>query len=94
MRLSTNEVETLKKSLLNISEGAKMYLFGSCIDDSKRGGDIDILILSDKLTKRDLRKIRIDFFEKFREQKLDIVLDKTNAQKTFTKHILKQAIEL
>ncbi len=94
MRLSTNEVETLKRSLLNISDDAKMYLFGSRIDDSKKGGDIDILILSDKLTKRDIRKIRIDFFEKFGEQKLDIVLDKTNIQKIFTKHILKQAIEL
>lgn len=94
MRLSTNEVEILKKSLLNISNDAKLYLFGSRTDDSKKGGDIDILILSDKLTKRDIRKIRIDFFENFGEQKLDIVLDKTNAQKTFTKHILKQAIEL
>ena len=94
MRLSTNEVETLKRSLLNISDDAKMYLFGSRIDDSKKGGDIDILILSDKLTKRDIRKIRIDFFKKFGEQKLDIVLDKTNIQKIFTKQILKQAIEL
>ncbi len=94
MRLSANEVETLKRSLLDISDDAKMYLFGSRIDDSKKGGDIDILILSDKLTKRDIRKIRIDFFEKFGEQKLDIVLDKTNIQKIFTKHILKQAIEL
>ena len=94
MRLSADEVETLKRSLLDISDDAKMYLFGSRIDDSKKGGDIDILILSDKLTKRDIRKIRIDFFGKFGEQKLDIVLDKTNIQKIFTKHILKQAIEL
>ncbi len=94
MRLSTNEVEILKKSLLNISDDAKMYLFGSRVDDSKKGGDIDILILSDKLTKRDLRKIRINFFKKFGEQKLDIILDKTDVQKIFTKHILKQAIEL
>ena len=71
-----------------------MYLFGSRVDDSKKGGDIDILILSDKLTKRDLRKIRINFFKKFGEQKLDIILDRTDVQKIFTKHILKQAIEL
>ena len=92
MRLTHEEVETLKSSLYRISDDAKIYLFGSRVDDSKRGGDIDILILSDKLNRKNIRKIRLDFFNKFGEQKLDIVLDNTKMKKTFTKHIIKKAV--
>jgi predicted nucleotidyltransferase len=44
-------------------------------DDAKKGGDIDLLIVSDELTKKDLRWLRVDFFKHFGEQKIDIVLD-------------------
>jgi len=75
MRLLEKEVNTLKTKLLELSSDAKLYLFGSRVDDSKYGGDIDLLIISKQLTKKDLRMIRIDFFQQFGEQKLDILLD-------------------
>ena len=52
MRLSQNEVTLLKEKLAVLSKEAKLYLFGSRVDDSKKGGDIDLLVVSTKLTKK------------------------------------------
>lgn len=94
VRLSDQEIELLKSKLYELSHSAKIYLFGSRVDDTKKGGDIDILILDDTLEKKDIRKIRTAFFEKFGEQKLDIVLDRFSIDQPFTKHIINKAVEL
>ena len=46
MRLSKKEI-SLKKILQNFPD-AKIYIFGSILDDSVRGGDVDIFIITDK----------------------------------------------
>ncbi len=94
IRLSRDEVDRLKSSILKKDPKAKLYLFGSRVDSSKRGGDIDLVIISDKLTKRDIRDVRLDFFEEFEEQKIDIVLDTPEYKKLFTKIALKESVEL
>jgi len=94
MRLSQKEIETLKDSVKSISSEAEVYLFGSRVDDIKKGGDIDILIVSNKINKKDLRKVRLEFFKKFGEQKLDIVLDNTQTDDPFIKLISQQAVRL
>ncbi|MBD3807898.1 MAG: nucleotidyltransferase domain-containing protein [Epsilonproteobacteria bacterium] len=94
MRLSQTEIALLKNSLKSLSPQAKLYLFGSRVDDNKRGGDIDLLILDDTLTKKDLRRLRIEFFKAFGEQKLDIVLDTNRVEKPFTHYILDKAVLL
>lgn len=52
VRLSDQEIELLKSKLYELSHSAKIYLFGSRVDDTKKGGDIDILILDDTLEKK------------------------------------------
>ncbi len=94
MRLSTKEIETIKKSVKNISSEAEVYLFGSRVDDEKRGGDIDILIVSNRITKKDLRKVRVNFYKEFGEQKMDIVVDDGTFLSPFKKIISKKAIRL
>ena len=64
------------------------------MDDTKKGGDIDLLIIDDTLNKKDLRLLRIDFFQHFGEQKLDIILDNGDVQNPFVQHILKKAVLL
>ncbi|QOY52700.1 nucleotidyltransferase domain-containing protein [Candidatus Sulfurimonas baltica] len=94
MRLSKEEITLLKNKLYEISSDARLYLFGSRVDDTKRGGDIDLLILSDKLRKKDLRKLRLSFFEKFGEQKMDIIIDDGTFKNQFTKLIFQKAVLL
>jgi uncharacterized protein len=94
MRLSQEEIDVLKTKLYSLSSEAKLYLFGSRTDDDKRGGDIDLLVVSQKLTKKDVRLLRIDFFKAFGEQKLDIILDKGDFKNPFNKLISQKAILL
>ncbi len=94
MRLYKEQIEVLKNKLQTLSSSAKLYLFGSRIDDTARGGDIDLLVVSNTLTKKDLRLIRVDFFEHFGEQKIDIVLDNGEFKNPFVQHIFKKAILL
>jgi predicted nucleotidyltransferase len=94
MRLSVEEINLLKSNLAELHAKAKLYLFGSRVDDEKRGGDIDLLVVSDQLTQKDLRLLRIRFFERFGEQKMDIVLDDGTFKNPFVRHILPTAIEL
>ena len=94
MRLSAKEIKVLKDTLKSMSDEAKIYLFGSRVDDAKKGGDIDLLVVSNKLTKKDLRKLRIEFFKYFGEQKIDIVLDDGSFSEPFAWMIFKKAVLL
>lgn len=94
MRLSKEEVSVLKKKLKELSNDAKLYLFGSRVDDNKKGGDIDLLVVSNNLDKKDMRKLRLTFFEKFGEQKMDIVLDNGEFVNPFSKYVFQKAILL
>ncbi|HFU76962.1 MAG TPA: nucleotidyltransferase domain-containing protein [Epsilonproteobacteria bacterium] len=84
----------IERALKRLSSTAKLYLFGSRVDDTKKGGDIDLLVVSDELTKKDLRWLRIEFFKSFGEQKIDIILDDGSFQQPFHKLILQKAIQI
>jgi predicted nucleotidyltransferase len=94
MRLDKEQIDVLKNKLQTLSATAKLYLFGSRVDDTAKGGDIDLLVVSDQLTKKELRLLRVDFFKNFGEQKLDIVLDDGELKDPFVQHIFKKAILL
>jgi predicted nucleotidyltransferase len=94
MRLSNEEINLLKPTLKNLSAEAKLYLFGSRLDDSQRGGDIDLLVISEKLTKKDIRLLRVRFFEQFGEQKLDIILDDGSLSNPFVRYIFPKVRQL
>ncbi|NOQ76268.1 MAG: nucleotidyltransferase domain-containing protein [Methylococcaceae bacterium] len=94
MRLTSKEIDTIKNSVLALDASAHVYLFGSRVDDAKRGGDIDLLIESEILTKQDLRKIRWQFFDIFGEQKMDLVLDSGIENQAFINMIKPTAVQL
>jgi predicted nucleotidyltransferase len=48
MRLTTDQVDAIKQTAKAVlGEGARVVLFGSRADDSKTGGDIDLLFETD-----------------------------------------------
>jgi predicted nucleotidyltransferase len=45
MRLTENQRESIKSVVISvIGKESRIWLFGSRVDDSKRGGDIDLLV--------------------------------------------------
>ena len=78
MRLSEKQIEIIKNSLKKyFGHDFAVYLFGSRVDDSKKGGDIDILVELNKISP-DLfeKKIRVlsDIKSKIGEQKIDLII--------------------
>ena len=90
MRLDKAEIKILKQSLKKLDPDARLYLFGSLLNDEKRGGDIDLLIESERLDKKAVRKIRLDFYRQFGEQKLDIIVKSKQSQDVFIDRIAEQ----
>lgn len=74
MRLKEFEIKAIKDIIKEFDKDAKVYLFGSRADHDKRGGDIDLLIMSDKLTDDDKGKIKLRLYDKIGEQKIDIII--------------------
>ena len=74
MRLHDFEQAAILSTVKCLDENADVYLFGSRVDDSKKGGDIDLLVMSDRLGNDDKRTIKIKLYELLGEQKIDIVL--------------------
>ncbi len=77
MRLNKNYIKVIKKSFSEIFNKGEIYLFGSRVDDSKKGGDIDLYLIVDN--KIDLFKNKIKFLAKIKrelgEQKIDIIFN-------------------
>ncbi len=95
MRIGKDKIDFFKHELSKYLQDFKLYLFGSRVDDSKKGGDIDILILSNHLLKREeKRKIKINFYNKFGFQKLDLVHFLFDDPAPFKELILLESIEL
>jgi len=74
MRLSHEEKRAIKEAVYSIDPAAQIYLFGSRADDTKRGGDIDLLIFSHKITFEEKLHIKTRIFQEIEEQKIDVVL--------------------
>ncbi len=95
MRLNKEIAEFLKKEIRKLLPDAEVYLFGSRTDDTKRGGDIDILVVADRrLTLSEKVKIRVAFYKKFGEQKIDIVSFTREEDSPFKRIALKQGVKL
>lgn len=93
MRLDENERKAIKDSILAFDSACEIYLFGSRTDMNKRGGDIDILIISQVLTSSDKIPILCRIFEQIEEQKIDLIIAKDTSE-PFVRLALKTGIKL
>lgn len=90
MRLDEVEKKALKHALKDFQ--GEVYLFGSRIDNSKRGGDIDILLMPKKRFKP--LKLALETQRKFFsqcEENIDVLIYNNSS---FCQEVLKRAKRL
>jgi len=93
LRISQNDKKVIVDSILTSDPLAKIYLFGSRADDMKKGGDIDILIFSEKIDLSEKIKIKTRIFQKMEEQKIDLLVAK-DKNDPFVRLALEKGLQL
>ncbi|MDR2470977.1 MAG: nucleotidyltransferase domain-containing protein [Treponema sp.] len=75
MRISEHEKTVIIEAVKDVDPAAQVWLFGSRTSDAKKGGDIDIAILSKPIRQAPMNenKIRRFICNKIGEQKIDII---------------------
>ena len=74
MRLSEQDKTRILLAIRQFDSRARVFLFGSRAIDTKKGGDIDLLILSDSIGTQERRRIRGLICDTVGDQKIDIIV--------------------
>ncbi|MCH8536370.1 MAG: nucleotidyltransferase domain-containing protein [Alkalimonas sp.] len=93
MRLTEYEKIVILDAVAAEDENAQVFVFGSRANDNSKGGDIDLLIVSEKFSRQNIRNTRWRIQEQLGEQKIDIVATK-DGHEAFVQLIKPQAQEL
>ena len=86
MRLSTDQIQAIRQAATAaFGQGTSVWLFGSRVDDAKKGGDIDLLVCPQAHTDEDATVEHQGFMQKIKmltllerhlgERKIDIVVE-------------------
>jgi len=95
MRITKDQAQFLKSLIAEKNINAQVFLFGSRVNSEAKGGDIDILILSEtKLSFLAKSNIRLNFCKRFGDQKLDLVNFTFNSTDPFKELVMLDAILL
>ena len=74
MRLSIEEAKSIRQCVLRFDPKAEVYLFGSRADDTRRGGDIDLLIFSKRIGLRERLRLQSALEDALGLRKIDLVI--------------------
>ncbi|MDD5202732.1 MAG: nucleotidyltransferase domain-containing protein [Sulfurimonas sp.] len=95
MRLSAKYKEVILKYFNQFFKNGEIYLFGSRVDDTKKGGDIDLYLVLQEHT--NLFEKKIKFLSRIKrelgEQKIDIVFN-TDSSRLIEKEAIQWGIKL
>lgn len=84
IRLTNSQVQTIKQVVAMLAgEGAQVILFGSRVDDDKKGGDIDLLITLNHVVEHPAvlsSKISARLIRLFQGRNVDVLLSAPNLQ--------------
>ncbi len=96
MRIASQERAAIKKIIRKLDKRAEIYLYGSRANDTLRGGDIDLLIVSNRLLLTDKLNCLIKIKDALGEQKIDILIKSAEDFRSdhFVAQILKSAVLL
>lgn len=99
MRLLKNEITAIKEvSLAIYGEKSKVILFGSRVDDTVKGGDIDLYLIPGRaFTPSELRAQRIKYLVSLKsrigDQKIDLIIS-TDNNRLIEREAISKGIEL
>jgi len=93
MRLKDEEKQVILQTIHSIDPNAKIYLFGSRVNDSDKGGDIDLLVFSQKISYGDKLTVKKNIFSVLEEQKIDLIVTKDGSE-PFVRMVLEQGVQL
>jgi len=94
MRLAKWEIKEIKEAAkLVFGQNVRVMLFGSRVDDNKKGGDIDLYVITDDPSMEKEGKFWIELQKRLGEQKIDIILSEDPNRK-IEQVALKEGIEL
>ena len=95
MRLSKRYIEVINKYFKEFFENGEIYLFGSRVDDSKKGGDIDLYL--EVKDHSNLFEKKLKFLSRVKkelgDQKIDVVFN-TDSSRLIEKEALQWGIKL
>jgi predicted nucleotidyltransferase len=78
MRLTPNQRTAILAAVDRQDPEARIILFGSRANDRAKGGDIDLLIVSDRIGLHQEWEIRRDILDEIGWQKLDLIVRRSN----------------
>jgi len=93
MRLARQEREAITSAIHQADSDAEIYLFGSRVDDTARGGDIDLLVLSQKIKLMAKLDILAQLHLKLGERKIDLAVF-PDASPPFARIAIKAGVRL
>ena len=93
VRLSKEQIRFIKASVQRFDKNAKVYLFGSRVGLEERGGDIDLLILSEWLSEEDRIPLKLSLYDGLGEQKIDLIIAR-EPYSAFQKMALEAGVKL
>jgi len=93
MRLDLPEQVAIHDAIYQADAEAEVYLFGSRTDDTARGGDIDLLVLSKRIGLMQKLEILAQLHKKLGDRKIDLAVF-SDANRPFAKIALEKGIRL
>jgi len=93
MRITEDEKNAIVEAVKAADPDAKVWLFGSRADDGKKGGDIDIGVLSETIDVMGEIGIRQAICDKIGEQRIDIVVSR-DGKEAFFRHVVMEGVPL
>ena len=98
MRITSLEKTIIKSSVKrHFGRDAGVYLFGSRVDDDRKGGDIDLYITTDMPVSEIIRRkisLLVELENVLGEQKIDVVINNRTKRKPIYEIAEKEGVKL
>ena len=105
MRLNDDQIQAIRQAATNaFGQGTSVWLFGSRVDDAKKGGDIDLLVCPQVRSAEDTSEPQQAFMQKIKmlnllerylgERKIDIVVEQVQDSRPIVEVAHKTGIKL